>query len=206
MWCSASVRRTVPRVVHAPAMRRPITAMLLLVLGIVLSACGSAPTTGDKGYVDGRGIITRLPASDRALPGRVAGKTLEGRQLSLNDYRGQVVVLNVWGSWCPPCRKEAPLLREAALELGKDDVAFVGINTRDASQDQGLAFQRRYRVPYPSLFDPTGRTLLAFAGTLNPSAIPSTVVIDERGRVAASILGEIPSRRTLIAIVEDVKQ
>ena len=71
---------------------------------------------------------------------------------------------------------------------------FVGVNTRDASPEQGLAFQRRYDVPYPSLFDPAGRTLLAFSGTLVPSAIPSTVVLDAQGRVAASILGEVPSR------------
>ena len=84
-------------------------------------------------------------------------------------------------------------------------MAFLGINTRDSSQDQGLAFQRRYDVPYPSIFGPSGRTLLAFAGTLNPSAIPSTVVLDEQGRVAASILGEVPSRRTLVVLVEDVR-
>ncbi|WP_445259273.1 TlpA disulfide reductase family protein [Nocardioides aurantiacus] len=174
--------------------------------GLALSACGEAPSTGDKGYVDGQGIITRLPVAERKPPGPVEGETLEGKPVSLDDYEGQVVVLNVWGSWCPPCRKEAPILREAARELAKDDVAFIGINTRDSSQDQGLAFERRYDVPYPSLFDPSGRTLLAFAGTLNPSAIPSTVVLDEQGRVAASILGEIPSRRTLVAVVEDVQQ
>ena len=177
-----------------------------LLISFVLSACAEAPTTGDKGYVDGQGIITRLPPAERKTPGVVEGETLEGKPLALDDFEGRVVVLNVWGSWCPPCRKEAPILGEAARELDKRDVVFVGINTRDASQDQGLAFQRRYDVPYPSLFDPSGRTLLAFAGTLNPSAIPSTVVLDEQGRVAASILGEIPSRRTLVDLVEDVQQ
>ncbi|ROR91826.1 TlpA disulfide reductase family protein [Nocardioides aurantiacus] len=179
---------------------------LWLLAPLALSACAEAPTTGDKGYVDGRGIITRLPVAERTTPGAVEGQTLEGKQLALDDYKGRVIVLNVWGSWCPPCRKEAPILRDAARELGKQDVAFIGINTRDASQDQGLAFQRRYDVPYPSLFDPSGRTLLAFAGTLNPSAIPSTVVLDEKGRVAASILGEVPSRRTLVDLVEDVRR
>ncbi|WP_445258489.1 TlpA disulfide reductase family protein [Nocardioides aurantiacus] len=184
--------------------RRVVGAVATLVSIVVLAGCSGSPATGDKGYVDGSGIITRLAPEDRERPGEVRGETLEGKQLPLADYRGRVVVLNVWGSWCPPCRKEAPELAAAARELAKDDVAFVGINTRDASQDQGLAFQRRYDVPYPSLFDPSGRTLLAFEGTLNPSAIPSTVVIDEKGRVAASILGEIPSRRTLVDLVEDV--
>ena len=94
----------------------------------------------------------------------------------------------------------------AARELDKDGVAFVGINTKDSSPDQGLAFERRYDVPYPSFFDPSGRTLLAFHGTLNPSAIPSTVVLDEQGRVAASILGELPSQQTLVDLVRDVQK
>ena len=93
----------------------------------------------------------------------------------------------------------------AAPELEDEGVVFVGVNTKDSSPAQGLAFERRYDVPYPSFFDPAGRTLLAFRGTLNPSAIPSTVVLDEQGRVAASILGEVPSRRTLVDLVRDVQ-
>lgn len=186
--------------------RRRLPAVLATLLAVVLVAgCGGSPTTGDKGYVDNEGIITRLDPGGRQQPGEVAGETLEGKAVSLDDYRGRVVVLNVWGSWCPPCRKEAPALAAAARELAEQDVVFLGINTRDSSQDQGLAFQRRYDVPYPSLFDPSGRTLLAFSGTLNPSAIPSTVVLDEQGRVAASILGEVRGRRTLVDLVEDVR-
>lgn len=183
-----------------------LLAVSSVAAALLLGGCSEKPSTGDKGYVDGQGIITRLAPDQRKTPGEVAGETLEGEEISLEDYEGQVVVLNVWGSWCPPCRKEAPLLREAARELSDENVVFLGINTRDASQDQGLAFQKRYDVPYPSLFDPSGRTLLAFAGTLNPSAIPSTVVLDEQGRVAASILGEVPSRRTLVEVVRDVRE
>ncbi len=181
-----------------------MAVLATLVAGAALAGCSDAPSTGDQGFVGADGIVTQLDPGGRQQPGAVEGETLEGEPLSLDQYRGKVVVLNVWGSWCGPCRKEAPALAKAARELGEDDVAFVGINTRDSSQDQGLAFQRRYDVPYPSLFDPSGRSLLAFAGTLNPSAIPSTVVLDEDGRVAASILGEIPSRRTLVDVVEDV--
>lgn len=181
-----------------------MAALATLVVGAALAGCSDAPSTGDQGFVGADGIVTQLDPGERQQPGTVEGETLEGEPLSLDQYRGKVVVLNVWGSWCGPCRKEAPALAEAARELGGDDVAFVGINTRDMSQDQGLAFQRRYDVPYPSLFDPSGRSLLAFSGTLNPSAIPSTVVLDRDGRVAASILGEIPSRVTLVDVVEDV--
>ncbi len=134
----------------------------------------------------------------------MAGTTLEGRDLNLKQFAGKVVVLNVWGSWCAPCRKEATTLASAARELERDGVVFLGVNTKDTSEDNALAFQRRFDVPYPSFFDPSGRTLLAFRGTLPPSAIPSTVVIDAQGRVAASILGEVPSRRTLVDLVQDV--
>ncbi len=182
------------------------TLLAVLLVGAVAAGCGGNASTGDKGYVDGQGIVTRLPVAERKAPGPVEGETLEGKDLSLSDYAGKVVVVNVWGSWCPPCRKEARSLAAASRELAKDDVSFVGVNTKDSSADQGLAYQRRYDVPYPSLFDPAGRSLLAFHGTLNPSAIPSTLVLDTKGRVAASILGEVPSQRTLVELVRDVQK
>ena len=181
-----------------------MAVLATLVAGAALAGCSDARPPGTRASSGPTGSSRSSTPGGGSSRATVEGETLEGERLSLDDYRGKVVVLNVWGSWCGPCRKEAPALVEAARELGEDDVAFVGINTRDSSQDQGLAFQRRYDVPYPSLFDPSGRTLLAFAGTLNPSAIPSTVVLDRDGRVAASILGEIPSRRTLVDVVEDV--
>ncbi len=188
-------------------MRAPLRLLLaVLLVGAATTACASSPGTGDKGYVDGAGVITRLPVAERKMPGEVSGTTLDGQDLSLAQYAGKVVVLNVWGSWCPPCRKEAPTLASAARTLTGDGVVFVGVNTKDSSTQQGLAFQRRYAVPYPSFFDPAGRTLLAFSGTLNPSAIPSTVVLDTQGRVAASILGEVPSRQTLVDLVRDVQK
>lgn len=189
-----------------PEVRASLRLLLaVLLLSAVTSACGGT-STGDKGYVDGQGIVTRLTAGERKVPGDVSGTTLTGEDLSLKEYAGKVVVLNVWGSWCAECRQEARSLAGAARELQKDGVVFVGVNTKDSSPDQGLAFEKRYDVPYPSFYDPSGRTLLAFHGTLIPSAIPSTVVLDADGRVAASIQGKIPSQQTLVDLVRDIQQ
>lgn len=197
------------RIHPRPRRSAPLAVLLSAVLALAVAGCGAAGT-GDKGYVGADGVITTVAPEDRReVAGEVSGETLDGQPWSLADQRGKVVVLNVWGTWCPPCRKEAPVLAEAARQLKADpelgdDVVFMGINTRDSSPAQGRAFERNFEVPYPSLFDPDGRTLLAFRGTITPNAIPSTLVIDRQGRVAARVLGEITSARTLVALVEDV--
>lgn len=177
-----------------------------LVSSGVLAACTNAVgSSGETGYVSGKGVITTLAVGDREKPGEVAGETLDGEQISLTDYAGKIVVVNVWGSWCAPCRSEAPDLVEAAEELADQNVAFLGIDSRDPSKAAARAFQRRFEVPYPSIYDQGGKTLLAFRGTLTPNSIPSTVIIDEKGRVAASVLGEL-SKSTLLGLVEDVQR
>lgn len=183
----------------------PILAVLAAV-ALAATGCSNVGSTGDKGYIAGEGVITLLPVDQRKEPGEVSGETLAGDQLSLSSYAGKVIVVNVWGAWCPPCRAEADDLAAAARELAPKGVVFVGINTRDASQDNARSFERRYDVPYPSIYDPGGRNLLAFHRTLTPNAIPSTVVIDRQGRVAASILGEVTSKTTLVDLVEDVSK
>jgi thiol-disulfide isomerase/thioredoxin len=182
-------------------------ALLVALLSTLLAGCGSPDTksTGDKGYVIGDGVITRLAEDERVTPGPVSGQTLEGEEVDLGSFKGKVVVLNVWGSWCPPCRKEASLLADAARELESDGVVFLGINVRDASTDQGLAFQEKYDVPYASIYDPSGKTLLSFRKSLTPNSIPSTLIIDTNGKVAASILGEVPSKSTLVELVREVQ-
>jgi thiol-disulfide isomerase/thioredoxin len=171
----------------------------------LLAGCagGRVGSSGDQGFVSGTGAITRLATADRRQPGPVAGTTLDGTQVSLADYRGKVVVLNVWGSWCAPCRAEAPALAAAARDLRPRHVVFLGINNRDPEKAGPRAFVRRYGTPYQSIYDPAGRTLLAFHGTLTPNSVPSTVIVDRRGRVAASVIGSV-SRATLVDLVGDV--
>lgn len=188
----------------APLKRRATAIAAVLLAGTVLSACSDdVGSSGDSGFVAGKGIITRLAVEDRKEPGEVAGETLDGEPISLDDYEGKTVVVNVWGSWCAPCRAEAPDLAAASEELADDNVEFLGINSRDLDRAAAQAFQRRFEVPYPSIYDQQGKTLLAFRGTLSPNAIPSTVVIDDQGRVAASVIGEV-SKSTLVGLVEDV--
>ncbi len=131
------------------------------------------------------------------------GEDLDGDPLAVQDFRGKPVVLVVWGSWCAPCRDEAPDVVGAAEELG-DDVQFVGINIRDASTAQARAFTRRFDVDFPSFYSPSGEALLAFPGVLGMRTIPAFAVLDADGRVAASIIGKLPSRQTLVDVTKDV--
>ncbi|HEY0775978.1 MAG TPA: TlpA disulfide reductase family protein [Nocardioidaceae bacterium] len=186
--------------------RRATAVLAVLLASTVLASCSNdeVGSSGDAGFVSGKGVITRLAVEDRKQPGEVAGETLEGEPVSLADFEGKTVVVNIWGSWCAPCRSEAPDLVAASEDLADDGVEFLGINSRDLDRAAAQAFQRRFEVPYPSIYDQKGQTLLAFRGTLSPNAIPSTVVIDDQGRVAASVIGET-TRSTLVGLVEDVQ-
>ncbi|GGT34250.1 TlpA family protein disulfide reductase [Streptomyces chromofuscus] len=162
------------------------------VAALLLSACGSGGTSGgggDTNFVAGADGIDTVEKGERAAAPDLSGKTIDGGQLDVADYKGKVVVLNVWGSWCGPCRAEAKNLETVYQDTKDQGVQFVGINTRDTSTGPALAFEKEFGVTYPSLYDPTGRLMLRFAkGTLNPQAIPSTLVIDRDGRIAARTL------------------
>jgi len=164
--------------------------------------CSSLQGTGDKGYIEGDGVVVQIPADKRDAPVELTGKSLTGEPLDLADLRGEVVVVNTWWSGCAPCRTEMPMLVKADEQLKQ--AAFFGINIRDASPEQGLAFERRLDVNYPSLYEPGGKALLAFSGKVSLNSIPTTAVLDTEGRVAAVISGPIPSKLTLTEVVEDV--
>ena len=166
---------------------------------LLLTSCSGLDGTGDLEYIDGQGTITQVAIDDRDDPVEITGTSLGGEAIDLADFRGTVTVVNVWASWCPPCRTETPDLVAAAAEL---DAQFVGINIRDSS-DAALAFERAQDVPYPSISDEGGETLLAF-GEYRPRQPPTTLVLDGKGRVAAVVSGRIPSKTTLTELVEEV--
>ena len=180
-----------------------VAAACLAVL-LVTTGCSSLQGTGEKGYVSGSGQITELDPGDRAKPIELSGEDLDGKAVSLTDLRGKVVVVNVWGAWCTDCRKEAPDLVRAAEKTTGNDVAFLGIDARDPSKENAQGYVRTFRIPFRSIYDPKGETLLRFHGTLTPNSVPSTVVLDREGRVAASILGTLPSSTTLTSLIQKV--
>jgi len=173
----------------------------------VLLATGVLALSGteEKGFVSGDGQLTLRTAEEREEPIELTGEGLEGESLDLADYRGTPVVINVWGAWCTYCRDEAPDVVGAAAELG-DDAQFVGINLRDSSAATAMGYERTFGVEFPSFYSPDGKAMLAFPGTLTPNSIPATVVLDAEGRVAASIIGRLPSRATLVEVVRDVAE
>jgi thiol-disulfide isomerase/thioredoxin len=162
------------------------------VAALALSACGSGGTSGGSGdthFITGSDGIATVKKGERKPAPDLSGKTIDGKQLDLASYKGKVVVLNVWGSWCAPCRAEAPNLVKVAQDTAAKGVQFVGINTRDTSSQPAVQFEKNFGVPYPSLYDPTGRLMLRFKkGTLNPQLIPTTIVVDRDGNIAARAL------------------
>ncbi len=185
-----------------PRRRLPLLVAALAVTAAVAGACTDVNGTEGKDYVAGDGGIVEIAKADRKAPVEVSGETLAGDPLDLADRRGSVVVVNVWWSGCGPCRVEAPMLADAADELA-GDATIVGIDIRD-SRENGLAFERGLDVPYPSISDPGSEQLLNFPAPYDPRQLPSTVVLDRQGRVAALIPGQLPSKLTLVDIVEKV--
>lgn len=164
-------------------MRRTL-AFLGLASALLLTSCGGGSSTGSRSYIAGNGAVTFIQPQDRKQAPNISGKTLGGGFFRLAP--NQMAVVNVWASWCAPCRAEAPAL--ADLSRTYPNVSFVGILTRDTLAS-ARAFVRRFGVPYPSLIDDS--ILLRFHNSLVANAIPTTVVIDKRGRVAARISGQI---------------
>ncbi|MFJ6465751.1 TlpA family protein disulfide reductase [Streptomyces sp. NPDC091387] len=184
---------------HGRASRRRFTLLAApaaaAALALTLSACGNGDETGgggDTNFVTGTGGISTVAKGDRATAPKLDGESLDGEHLDLADYKGKVVVLNAWGSWCGPCRLEAKYFTKVAKATADQGVQFVGINTRDPRRGPAVSFEKDYGVTYPSFFDPTGKLLLRFPkGTLNLQTIPSTVVIDRNGKIAARSLAAL---------------
>jgi thiol-disulfide isomerase/thioredoxin len=183
------------------------SALLIAALTAGCSTTGADEPTrgaGQEGYPQAERNLTRIPPDSRKLVPAVSGPSLSSTSATVSsaDYPGKVIVVNVWGSWCAPCRSEAPDL-QGASEQTKDTAQFIGITSKDYDPAPARAFTRAFRIGYPSIYDPSGKVLLNFAEVLPPSAIPSTMIIDGQGRLAARVLGPI-SKITLVDMITDV--
>lgn len=185
-------------------LRRRGAAVLGSVALVALTACSGAGTEGSTGgYVAGSRFVTFVEPEDRVDAPVLEGSDLEGESLSSEDFAGKTIVVNVWGSWCPPCRKEAPVLQEVSQDYADRDVQFLGLNVRD-DDAAARAFERAKGISYPSIVDEANRQQLGFAGTLPSQAIPTTWVIDADGKVAARIIDPDLRVSTLTGVIDDV--
>jgi thiol-disulfide isomerase/thioredoxin len=158
---------------------------LLIALAIVLTgSSGGGTSSSEESFVSGDGSTTFIKIADRKIAPAITGLTLSGSNYTYT--KDTVAVVNVWASWCSPCRAEAPTL--ASLANKYTDIAFIGILTRD-NPANAEAFARRFKLPYPTIIDDS--ILIGFKGSLPANAIPSTVILDKKGRVAARISGAI---------------
>lgn len=196
-----------------PRSARPAAAMTLAIRGWLASAAvlavascsggaigASTPVSSGQSFVGGSYSSTYYAPGARPAAPRVSGTTLTGAKFSLRAQRGSVVVLNFWGSWCAPCRREAPALAALATYFKTAPVLFFGDDVQD-SPANALAFERTFSIGYPSLNDPGEQVALAFHGAVPPVGIPTTLLIDRTGHIAGRIVGEVSYRglRALIA-------
>lgn len=173
--------------------------LVALLAAVLLVGC----STGDDAVAQGgtfefvapggKTDIFYDPPEKRGTPGKLSGPELTdpNRTLSLDDFAGKVVVVNVWGQWCGPCRAEISQLQKVYEATRDKGVAFLGIDVRDNNRDAAVDFVTDRKVSFPSIYDPAMRTMIAFGGKYPTTVIPSTVVLDRQHRVAAVFLREL---------------
>jgi thiol-disulfide isomerase/thioredoxin len=159
--------------------------MLAVLLGGAL-----AVTLLTQGNGNASDSMIEYPAGQRPLAPDFTGTSLTGTPITFTSYRGKVVVLNFWGSWCPPCRDEAPTLEVLAQQYRSKGVAFLGDDVADTPEN-ALAFDQSVGITYPSVNDPGYAVAQDFAQAAPVSDTPTTLVIDRTGHVAGMVLGTV---------------
>jgi thiol-disulfide isomerase/thioredoxin len=190
---SARLARRIRRAVSHPGRPAAIVALAAAGAMAVTGCAGGAiaqttPAGNGQSFVSGSSGTTVFKAGAGPVAPAVAGTALGGAKISLAAYHGRVVVINFWGSWCTPCRAEAPALAQLARALRPSGVQFLGVDIRD-SPASAEAFMRDFGIDYPSLNDPGDEIALDFRSTVPPAGIPTTLVIARSGRIAARVIG-----------------
>lgn len=174
-----------------PGRRAGALALALSATAALLAGCSGSGSSdgGNIGYVSVSSGITEIKAADRQAAPKLSGSTLAGAAYS-TSYTGHVTVINVWGSWCSPCREEAVDLAEAYQKYQGKGVQFVGINTRD-DNSAALTYQSYFKIGYPSLQDPNETLVLDLKQIIPATSVPATVIVDANGKVAVRCLGAV---------------
>jgi len=174
--------------------RRTARTLPVLVALAAATACTgknavNQGVNGSLGYLGGDQATTWIAPAHRSAVDGVTGSLLDGSAFNLSQWRGHVVVVNFWGSWCGPCTQEVPALEAVYRDNEKNGVEFLGVDIKE-SPASAESFLRAHHVTYPNLSDPSNLIALRFHG-LPPNATPTTVVLDREGRIAARHSGSI---------------
>ena len=177
-----------------------VSTGVLLIVVLVAGRGGSGKS--DVTDVAGSTSAVLYTAGHRPMAPDFSGSTLTGSKLSFSSYRGKVVVLNFWGSWCVPCRAEASTLAAVAALYRSSGVAFLGVDVRDTTAS-ALAFTRSFGISYPSVTDPSSAITLDFTSVVPIAGTPTTLVIDRTGHIAGAVFGSTtyPELTTILAEV-----
>jgi len=173
--------------------RRPVVlaaAVLAAVLVVVLVTAWPGGGGNDTTTVDGNPSAVLYVAGHQPVAPEFTGTTLTGSKLSFSSYRGQVVVLNFWGSWCVPCREEAYILAAVASKYRPAGVSFLGVDVRDTTAS-AQAFVNQFHVGYPSVGDPGSVITADFSNVVPIAGTPTTLVIDRAGHIAGAVFGTV---------------
>ncbi|GAA4840025.1 TlpA family protein disulfide reductase [Garicola koreensis] len=178
----------------------------LLVIAFSLVACGSGSddlaqraSNDGSNYVAGDGSVEELAPQSRGEAVEFESELFDGTQITPETFQGEVSVINFWYAACAPCRVEAPDLQDVHEEFEPQGVQFFGVNTRD-TEETAEAFERNFGITYPSMEDRSGQVVMAMTDYVHPSAVPTTLVLDKQGRVAAKVVG-IVEPSTLRALI-----
>lgn len=190
--------------------KRLVSAAALVLASVALLAgCSNDPLAeqyregSNKNYISGSGVVKEIALESRGEAVSFESSTFEGESVSSEDYRGRVLVVNFWYASCAPCRAEAPTLEAINQEFAGAGASLLGVNVRD-QVDTARAFEQSYGISYPSVADINdGNMQQAFGNEVPPNAVPTTLVLDQEGRVAARILGQIKDESILRTLVRD---
>ncbi|WP_022869405.1 TlpA family protein disulfide reductase [Yaniella halotolerans] len=187
---------------------RALIGLAIAGAGLLTACSGDDPLAAQAGnsegknYIAGDGSVMEIAQNERGEPVEFSGETFDGQTISGESLEGPTLV-NFWYASCAPCRVEAPHLAELNAEF-EDDVTFVGVNVRDGAET-AAAFERNFEIEYPSIEGRDGQVLLEFTDYVPPQAVPTTLVLDDQGRVAARVLGAVEQStlKSLLAGVVD---